>query len=389
VGIPKICHITTAHPFFDTRIFHKEAKTLAKTGYDVALIAQYTKDEIIDGIKIISLPKPKNRFERFLKLDYLAYIKALQEKADIYHFHDPSFMIWAVILKVLGKKVIYDVHEDYAKQTFSKEYIPKKLRKIIAFIVKVVENIFSRFFDGIITATDDILQNFAYHKAAVSIKNYPIATCFINVEQGSVKDADVCRLIYIGGLSKTRGITKLIQSLEYFNSKQSINLILCGKFNPCNYELEIKSMEKFKNVEYLGLVSPDKLPELISKANIGMVCLYPIPNYLTALPTKLFEYMAAGLPVIASNFFLWKKIVEDNKCGICVDPLDPKTIAKAIKYLIDYPDEAKRMGENGRKAVLEKYNWEYESKKLVQFYKKLPFRTCYNKAILNRNNMLQ
>lgn len=106
-------------------------------------------------------------------------------------------------------------------------------------------------------------------------------------------------------------------------------------------------------------------------ADCGLVCFQPAPNQINAMPRKMFEYMAASLPVIASNFSLWKEIIEGNKCGICVDPLNPKEIAKAIDYLIEHPQDARRMGENGRKAILEKYNWENESVKLLNLYDKL------------------
>ena len=120
-----------------------------------------------------------------------------------------------------------------------------------------------------------------------------------------------------------------------------------------------------------GPVLHEKVSELLAQARVGVATLHPDPNYLGSLPTKLFEYMAAGLPVVASNFPLWKEIVEGNKCGLTVNPLDPEEIAHAIEYLINHPDEARRMGENGRQAVLEKYNWETEGKKLLALYEKL------------------
>jgi glycosyltransferase involved in cell wall biosynthesis len=368
----KICHMTTVHSPFDDRIFHKECKTLAKAGYEVFLIAQHDKEEIIDGVHIIPLPKVKSRLKRMLLLPIKALSTALKVKADVYHFHDPELIPIGVLLKLFTrKKVIYDVHEDYGKQILSKPYIPKSVRKVISSLIKVLEYISSRFFDGIITATDDILRNFVYHKRVISVRNFPIIAYFPNPARFDRESKDAFNLIYVGGLTEIRGIVQIVQALELVDSNKQLKLILYGKFDPPEFELEVRSLKEFERVEYLGWVDFERVPELLSKADVGMVCLHPISNYITGLPVKLFEYMSAGLPAIASNFPLWKEIVEGNNCGICVDPLNPKEIAKAVKYLMEYPDEARKMGENGRKVVLEKYNWENESKKLIGLYKKL------------------
>jgi glycosyltransferase involved in cell wall biosynthesis len=370
----KICILTSVHSVFDGRIFHKEAETLVNAGYDLVLIAQHNKEEVVDGVRIVPLPKPQSRIERFFKLDYLAYKKAIEQRADICHFHDPELLPWMIILKIKTKaKVIYDVHEDYAKQTLSKEYIPKLLRKTVAYALKLIENICSRYFDAFVTATDNILKNFSYHKRAISVKNYPIKACFKDMGKNNIKDkeSNIFNIIYVGGLTAVRGITQIIQSLEHVNPENNIKLTLCGKFNPSDYELKVRELKGFEKVDYLGYISLEKIPVLMSKANVGMVCFLPEPNHINAMPNKLFEYMAAGLPVIASNFSLWKEIIAGNNCGICVNPLEPKEIARAVEHLMANPEEAKKMGENGRKAVLEKYNWENEAKKLKVLYRKI------------------
>ena len=367
----KICQITTVHPSFDVRIFHKECRTLAKAGYEVYLIAQHDKEEVVDGVHIIPIPKAENRMQRITLLSIKALSNALNLKADVYHFHDPELLPVGILLKLLSrKKVIYDVHEDYSKQILSKPYIPKILRKSISYFVKVLEYISSLFFDGIITATDEILRNFSYHKRAISVKNFPIIEDFPIMKKVD-ENKDVFNLIYSGGLTEIRGIIQMVQSLEFVKSNKQLNLILCGEFDPPDLEVKVRNLKGFEKVEYHGWVDHKKIPEFLNKADAGIVCLHPIPNYLTSLPIKLFEYMLASLPVIASNFPLWKEIVEGNKCGLCVNPLDPKEIAEAIKYLIDHPDEAMQMGENGRKAVLEIYNWEKESEKLINLYEEL------------------
>ena len=368
----KIAHITTVHSPFDVRIFHKECRTLTKEGYKVYLIAQHDKEETVEGVNIIPIPKIKNRVERTTLLPIVALIKALKLRVEIYHFHDPELLPVGVLLKILtGKKVIYDVHEDYSKQILSKHYIPEIFRESIAYIVNMLEHFSSLFFDGIVTATDDILTNFSYHKNAISVKNFPAIEDMPSVKRIDNNRKDTINLIYTGGITETRGIVRMVEALEFVESNKQVRLILCGKFDPPDLEPRVRSLKGFEKVQYLGWVDFRNILEFLTKSDIGMVCLHPILNYLTSLPIKLFEYMLAGLPVIASNFPLWKEIVEGNNCGICVDPLDPKEIAKAIKYLIDHPDEARQMGENGRKAVLEEYNWEKEGEKLIELYEKL------------------
>lgn len=366
----KICHITTVHPAFDTRIFYKEAKTLARAGYNVVLIARHNENEIVDGVKIIDLPKPKNRFQRMFFLTKRAYKLALKEKADIYHFHDPELLPWMVKLKKKTRaKVIYDVHEDYPKQILSKHWIPKIFRSIIANIFDIYEKKAIKNFDFIITVGEDVKEKFKKLNPNVeTIKNYPNLDYFKNIS-ANLFSKSVFTLIYTGGLTRERGIKEIVKALEFL--PENVELILLGEFVPSDFEKEIRKMEGFKKVKYFGQVPFKEVPKYLAKADIGIVCFLPLPNNINSNPNKLFEYMLVGLPVIASNFPLWKEIIEGNKCGICVDPLNPIEIAKAIHYLIEHPEEAKKMGENGKKAVLEKYNWESESKKLLKIYEEL------------------
>jgi len=147
-------------------------------------------------------------------------------------------------------------------------------------------------------------------------------------------------------------------------------LILAGDFEP-GLEERLRQLHGWKNVESLGFVDRNGVRDVMSRSMTGLVILHPTINYIDSLPVKMFEYMSAGLPVIASNFPLWKEIVEGNKCGICVDPLNPREIAEAIQWMIEHPEEAKAIGENGRRAAEEKYNWEFEEAKLLSLYQRL------------------
>jgi glycosyltransferase involved in cell wall biosynthesis len=367
----KVCILSSVHPAFDARIFYKEAKKLVADGYDVTLIAQHTKDEIIDGIKIIALPKPKNRAERFLKLDYLTYKKTLKQKADIYHFHDPELLLWMVRLKKkTGACVIYDVHEDVPSQILSKEYIPRPFKELISIFFKFFEKFFSKNFDFIITSTDAIKDKFVkYNQNVISIKNY-ISVEHVRNSQIKVRGKmSNFKIIFVGGIYQERGIIEGIQAINLLQDLP-IKFVLYGSADD-RFLSKLENLDRLKKLEYRGIISYSEVIDKLIEADIGFLCDYPLKRHIEGLPVKLFEYMAAGLPVIASNFSLWKEIVEGNKCGICVNPLKPKEIAKAIEYLIENPEEAKNMGRNGRKAIVEKYNWENEGEKLSEVYKKL------------------
>lgn len=383
----KCCHITSVHPVFDTRIFYKQCRTLAQAGYKVSLIAPHTQDEIVESIKIIGLAQAKNRWQRLLTSNLKILWCACQQKADIYHLHDPELLPLGVILKLLSnRKVIYDVHENYSQQTLFKEYLPLISRKSIALIIKIVESLASKLCDGIICATDDILKNFSSHPKALTVKNFPILDDFSEAAQQPKQQiteqfktssklnqkSKTFKLIYIGALNPVRGISQIIQAIKLIEKHYPVKLLLGGNFDSADYQTQIiKHCQNSPNISYVGQVPYQNIPKLLSQADAGVACSRPIRNYLTSLPVKLFEYMAAGLPVIVSNFPFWQKIVKGNKCGLCVNPLEPKEIAKAIEYLITHPQEATAMGDNGRRAVLKKYHWAKQGQKLLWLYSQI------------------
>jgi glycosyltransferase involved in cell wall biosynthesis len=370
----KICILSSAHSVFDDRIFHKEAKTLASAGYDVTLIAHHDKEEIIDGIKIIPLPKPKNRWERFLKLDYLTYKKALQQKADVYHFHDPELLPWILKLKKKTEaKIIYDVHEHYPNAILDKHWIPKLLRKLMSKLFAIIEQILVPVLDFVIYTTPIVGERYKKMKVPTeSIENYPL----LNTPHLFKKNPQKKIIIYFGGMTKIRGICELLRAFSVVNKKRvNLGLYLIGDIKPKDFEKEIRDLiiqlNTKDNIKIIPEISYEEKEKYLSRASIGIVTYLPFANNMSCLPNKLFEYMLTGLPVITSDFLLYKKIVEKNNCGICVNPQSPEEIAITIEFLIKNPKKAKKMGENGKKAVLEKYNWEKESKKLLEVYEKL------------------
>lgn len=371
----RVCILTTVHSAFDVRIFHKEARSLAKAGYDVVLIAQHSRSETVEGVKIIPLSTPRNRFFRILGTTARALKLALEQKASVYHFHDPELIPIGLLLKILTKaRIIYDVHEDMSKQILNKEWLPSGLRIMTSVVFNFYEKKMAKRFDCIITVHPCIENNFK-QKNTASVGNYPIISYFeTNQDKPSILEKRVYTLIYCGVLTRMRGIKEIVDSLNFINPRYDVRLKLVGGFPDKNFEKEIKGSDKHSRVEHIDSLPHREAIKQIMEADFGLVCLWPRQNYLNSMPVKMFEYMAAGLPVIASDFHLWRKIIQESKSGVCVDPLRPKDIAKAVEYLIEHPEKAREMGENGRKAILERYNWENEEKKLLRIYDEITRR---------------
>ncbi len=365
--IAKVCILTSVHTVFDVRIFHKQAKSIVLAGYRVTLIAPHDKNEVVDGIQIRSLKLKKNRIIRMFMTVWALSRLAIKEKADIYHFHDPELIPIGLFLKLIGRKVIYDSHEDVPSQILTKPWIPKPLQKPVAFIFGQFEKFSAKRFDAVITATPFIRGLFMSFgcKSVVDVCNFPKLEEFsISKEGPSDHSRRVC---YVGGISKIRGIGQMVEAIGLTDFRLS----LAGNFESKGLHESVRKVKGWEQIEELGFLSREETADLMASSIAGIVVFQPAPNHINSQPNKLFEYMAAGLPILASNFSLWSAIVEENHCGLCVDPEDPRAIARGIEYFISHPEEAKEMGRNGRRMVEEKYNWESESKKLLELYEGL------------------
>ena len=364
----KICILTSVHPPFDVRIFHKEAKSLVKAGYDVTLIAQHDKEEIVDEVKIINLQRPRNRIERMTKTVWSAYRKAIQLDADIYHFHDPELLPAGMRFKRMGKIVIFDSHEDVPKQLLGKPYLKKPAKIFLSRCLELYEKYSCRCFDTIVAATPFIRDKFLkINRNTVDINNFPmIGELASGQVDWSRKQNHVC---YVGGIGTIRGIEEVVKAMALVETLARLQL--AGRFDEKATEARITVLPSWEKVDALGYLDRKAARDVLASSMAGLVTFHPLPNHVDAQPNKIFEYMGAGIPVIASNFPLWREIIEGNKCGLCVDPLNPSEIAKAIDYIVTHPAEAQQMGKNGLRAVKERYNWDIEEKKLLALYEQL------------------
>lgn len=371
----KICHMTSAHYSLDERIFYKQCVSLACTGYETYIVAQ---GESFDrsGVKIVGVGKLKSgRLTRFLKAAREVYKKALEIDADIYHIHDPELLPYALKLKRKKKKVIFDSHEDIAEQIKSKEWIPVFVRKLVANRYLSYQNTRISRFDAIISVTPHICDKLKKSNSnTVLITNYPIIKkddFENNYNKGLTEENDNRLICFAGGVDKQWSHEYIIKALD---AVTDVKYAIYGTASD-NFMTSLSTISGFEKVIYYGKIPHEQVRNKLKKAAVGIAICQISGNMGGKLGTlgntKIFEYMIAELPVICSDFDLWKDIIYGNNCGICVDPTDIDEISKAINYLLDNPDIAKQMGLNGRRAILEKYNWGIEEKKLLKLYEEL------------------
>lgn len=365
----KVVHVTTVHQPYDVRIFHKEAVSLASAGFEVVLIACAEQSAVVKSVRIKALPKPRNRWIRMTVTVWRAYRSALEEDAEIYHFHDPELILLGILLKISGKHVIYDVHEDAAKDIHDKAYLPAWSVPILRLGVIVLEWFASCVCDHIIVATSAIARNYPPNKTTL-VRNVPILGELTkrNSAAFTVRPRNV---VYIGGLAPFNGVEQMVRAMHKLPQEAGIRLILAGKFNSTSEEMNIRALPGWELVDFHGWVGREEIPELFACARAGLVVYQPTPNLMECEPNKFFEVLSAGLPLIASDLPHWRDFIESHSCGIVVSPSDPEAIAKAVLDLVNFPEHAEAMGQRGQQAILTSYNWSNESLRLISVYNRI------------------
>ena len=367
----RVVHITTVHHPYDPRIYHKECMSLQQARYDVTLIAKEANEGVRENTEITHIPLKQysNRFKRIVFATIEAYKTSKKLKADIYHFHDPELLLVGWLLKKKDNIVIYDIHEDYVTSILQKDYINKAMRKLIAKIYKLMEKFLIKNMELCLA------EKYYYdiYKRGIQILNYPtINKKFMNAHPDHRKVED--KLVYTGNVTVERGA--LIHA-KIPRIHDSVSVHFVGK---CARELSEEMYRIAGN--QATKISIEGIDHFVEKEDIeyhylshhwlaGIALFPPTEHYMKKELTKFFEYMNVGLPIICSNFPLWKEFIETYQCGIAVDPYNETEINEAIEYLRNNQEEAKVMGQNGRKAVIEELNWNSEATKLIKWYDKL------------------
>ena len=370
-GKNSILHLTTVHPRNDPRIRIKEIESLADRFGTVTLVVFDGKgNENRGNITTLDLGTPPAlRLQRMLSGNLRAFRAVRRERPQVVHFHDPELIPLNILLRFLGHRVIYDVHEDVPRQVLEKNWLPVWVRRPVSLAMEVLEWVAVRLFNGVVVTTPTIGARFPQEKTTL-VQNFPILLELIAATPMPY-DERPPHVAYVGCVTENRGAREMVQSLALLPEAGDVRLRLAGNFWPESVRRDLEALPGWTRVDFRGWATRPQVADILGQVRAGLVVLHPIENYQDAFPVKMFEYMAAGLPVIASDFPLWRRIVEGAGCGLLVDPLKPQAIADAIQWLLDFPEEACAMGQRGRRAVENHYNWAAEAVKLIRLYDRL------------------
>ncbi len=367
----RVCHLTSVHWPYDIRIFEKECRSLAAYGHEVVVVAAGAEDGLREGVRFVSVGSPRSRSRRMTATAREVVARALEQQADLYHLHDPELLLWCAPLTRTGRPVVYDMHEDLPRQIEEKEWIPTPLRKPLSWLAAKAERTLLRA-KPVVVAEEAYAANRPWLGNHCVVLNYPRLDWLNRIVARNLNDARPW-IGYLGTVTRDRGCLRVIEALCHEELQDRGVAFDC--IGPVSAELaaemrEFASKRGFAGLEIPGRLAPREAWQRLMRCRVGLAVLEPLPNYVESFPTKLFEYMALGLPVVVSDFPLYRNIVAKHRCGVAVDPCDSTAIARAIAGILEDPEAAARMGDAGKAAVAG-YSWESEQKKLVGFYDEL------------------
>lgn len=362
----RVCHITSAHPWNDVRIFHKQCASLAASGHEVHLVAKDCQGQDGAGVILHSFKSSSNRFQRMLTDVDAAVSLALKVEADVYHLHDPELLRLAGKLLDSKAKVVFDAHEDLPKQILSKHYIPSLIRPALSAYFSRWEKRKTQGLHAVVGATEAISAKFANWTKSVTVSNYPMPGEFSHIQTRS--EAAVTSACYAGGISKIRGIEEIIAVAEKLSE---VEFHLAGPISNDGSTELIERAVRLPNFFYKGVLSREEVTGLYAECQIGLLPFRDVPNHQGAVPNKMFEYMAAGLLVVANRFESWEFILEKEQAGVFVPFSDVNVTASEIRKLIGEQEKVYKMGLNGQRLVSERFNWDVEYERLRNLYDEL------------------
>jgi glycosyltransferase involved in cell wall biosynthesis len=368
----KVCHVISGYHRNDARVFARQCLSLKRAGYDVSILTNDgDPDEVLEGIPVIACRIRWPRWRVLLAAKRQFMPEAVRLDADVYQLHSPELLPMSQPLMKLGKRVVYDAHEDLPRHILEKDWLPSPLRRPLAYAAEYyLRHTFDRI-DEIVTPHNHVVEHLQKTVGkGTLVANFPLIQDLrdVTAEQFAARPAAVCYsgTVYLHSNQEA--------TLDALSGMPGVRYRVAGYIGEAHREALLKRPGAAQ-LEFMGRLSQVELRQLYTSCIAGLAIIdyklnqgYKRGSYAV---NKLFEYMEAGLPVICTDYTLWRDIVERYECGICVRPGNVGDIRDAIEYIVSDRNRAFRMGQNGRRAVLEEFNWASEERKYLDVFARL------------------
>jgi len=357
-----VLHLTTSHKAEDNRIYFCEAHTLSQN-YSVVVMGLNPRKEPPLQVPMWEVPAGN-----LIKRLWFAFQSSISIRPKVVHIHDPEMILTGILLRLLGMKIVYDIHEDYERKFQSNKNYPKFICKAWWFFEKTA----SRFFQGVITADSHIARKFDFHRNVIVIGNFPPLS-FVNsnphIERLEAnKTFKVC---YVGTIHEHRGVGVAVDAIDKVKPDFNVELHVVGD---CRYPHLFEKFKMSDRTVYHGRIPWDDLSKEMLNFHLGLALFQPVSAF-TYYPgeniVKLFEYAGLGMPYLISDFDPLKKFVFENGGGLNVNPTNSTEIASRIEELILDKKRYEKLSQEGVSMVRERFNWESQEDKLLSFYNKI------------------
>jgi glycosyltransferase involved in cell wall biosynthesis len=361
----RVVHVSSVHQAGDPRIFEKQCTSLRRAGYDVRLVATGQVPAHAE-LPVIAYRRSDHRVVRMTAGVARAVVRAVAMRPKVVHLHDPELIPAVPFLRLLGIKVVFDSHEHIVASMPSKAYLRAGVRKVVQRFSALLVAMVDRTASAVVVATPAIATEF-HNPRTVVVQNFPVLDQWLDIGD---RIRATNQLVYVGGITEGRGAFGMLDAIERLGESHGARLALAGPVAP---ELLSRMQQHpgWRHADYVGVLDRAQVADLLARSTIGVVLLLPEPNYLRSQPTKMFEYMAAGLPVLASDYPLWRELVLPAGTGAVADPLDVGSVVREAAHLLEHPEERAAMGRRGRELVETTRNWRVEAEHLVELYDEL------------------
>jgi glycosyltransferase involved in cell wall biosynthesis len=378
----KVCHVVSAHLPSDPRVLHKLAIPTAEAGHATTIITSGDGPKEAGGVSLRYVPRFRSRLVRLIRCPLLLQ-KALATHADLYHVHDLEFLPWALLLqKLSGKPVVYDVREFWDDKLLYEDWVLPQWRALVGHPAVALELAFGKRLAGITATMEGQALRYRHNGSgpdAVILHNYPDLSAAADYTSATQRgDWQRPTVIYLGWMVRLRGYEILLKATQLLRERiPNIRVVMLGWSSEKG--LSAEAMELRRRLINEGVIEirdadhADIWQHLV-EAHVGWIPWLPAPNMQKIIPVKLLEYMAVGLPVVASDFGLMARLIREADCGKLVPADNYRAHTEALECLLNQRQEAARLGENGRNYVWPRFDLRDELPRMWDLYRRLAHR---------------